>query len=56
MINLDITNGSNKEHNEKWPYIPDYLYRNLIIGDSESGKTNALFNLIKKQKDIDKIY
>ena len=56
MINLDITNGNNKEHNEKWPYIPDYLYRNLIIGDSESGKTNALFNLIKKQNDIDKLY
>ena len=24
MINLDsITNENNKEHNEKWPYIPD---------------------------------
>ena len=56
MINLDITNENNKEHNTKWPYIQDYPYRNLIIGDSESGKTKTLFNLIKKQNDIDNIY
>ena len=57
MINLDsITNETNKEHNEKWPYIPDHLYRILIIGGSESGKTNACLNLIKEQDDIDKIY
>ena len=32
MINLDsITNENNKEHNEKWPYIPNYLYRILTI-------------------------
>ena len=50
MINLDsITNESNKEHNEKWPYIPDHLYRILIIGGSGSGKTNTLFNLIKEK-------
>ena len=41
---------------KKWPYIQDYPYRNFIIGDSESGKTNTLFNLIKKQNDIDNIY
>ena len=57
MINLDsITNESNKKRNEKWPYIPDHPYRILIIGGSESGKTNALFNLINKQNDIDKVY
>ena len=57
MINLDnITNESNKEHNEKWPYIPDHLYRILIIGGFGSGKTNALINLINEQDDIDKIY
>ena len=57
MINLDsITNKNNKEHNEKWPYIPDHPYRILIIGGSGSGKTNALLNLIKEQDDIDKIY
>ena len=30
-------------------------YRILIIGSSESGKTNALLNLIENQPDIDKI-
>ena len=53
MFNLD---GINKEHNEKWPYIPDHPYRILIIGGSGSGKTNALLNLTKEQDDIDKIY
>ena len=57
MINLDsITNENNKEHNEKWPYIPDHPYRILITGGSGSGKTNALLNLIKEQDDIYKIY
>ena len=57
MINLDsITNENNKEHNEKWPFIPDHPYRILIIGGSGSGKTNALLNLINEQNDIDKIY
>ena len=57
MINLDsITNENNKEHNEKWPYIPDHLYRTLIIGGSGSGKTNTLLNLIKGENDINKIY
>ena len=57
MINLDsITNKDNKEHNEKWPYIPDHPYRILIIGGSRSGKTNTLLNLIKEQDNIDKIY
>ena len=57
MINLDcFTNENNKEHNEKWPYIPDHPYRILIIGGSGSGKTNILLNLINEQNDIDKIY
>ena len=57
MINLDsITNENNKEHNEKWPYIPDHPYRILIIGGSGSGKTNALINLINQQNDVVKIY
>ena len=48
MFNLDdITKENNKEHNEKWPYIPDHPYRILIISVSRSGKTNALLNLIK---------
>ena len=57
MINLDnIVNYNNNNPNEKWPYIPDYPYRILIIAGSGSGKTNTLLNLIKEQKDIDKIY
>ena len=60
MINLDdITNESNKEHNEKWPYIPDHPYGILIIGGSGSSKTKALLNLIEEQGNyerIDKIY
>ena len=54
MINLySITNENNKEHNEKWPYILDHLYRIFIIGGSESGKTNTLLNLIKEQDNRD---
>ena len=60
MINLDsITSKNNRKRNEKWSYIPDHLYRILIIGGSGSGKTNTLLNLIKKQDYhdvIDKIY
>ena len=57
MINIDsTTNESNKEHNEKWPFIPDHSHKILITGGSGSGKTNALLNLIKEQDDIDKIY
>ena len=57
MINFDdYTNENIIEHNSKWPYIPDYPYRILIVGGSGSGKTNALLNLINNQLDIDKIY
>ena len=57
MINLDsITNQSNKEQNEKWPYIPDHPYRILKISGSASVKTNALLNFINELGDIDKIY
>ena len=57
MINLDsITNENNKEHNEKWPYIPDHPYIILIIGGSGSGKANAFLNSINEQNDIDKFY
>ena len=57
MINFDgYTNENKIEHNQKWPYIPDHVYRILIVGGSVSGKTNALLNLINNQPDIDKIY
>ena len=57
MINLDsITNENNQEHNEKWPYIPDHLYRILITDGSGSEQINALLNLMKEQDDTDKIY
>ena len=57
MINLDsITNENNKEHNAKWPFIPDHPYKILIIGGSGSGKTKSLINLINEQIDIDKMY
>ena len=50
MINFDdYTNENIIEHNSKWPYIPDYPYRILIVGGSGSGKTNALLNLINNQ-------
>ena len=60
ILNLgDITNEKNKDHNEKWLYIPDHPYRMLIAGGPGSGKTNALLNSIKEQDSdslIDKIY
>ena len=57
MINFDnYTNENKTEHNSKWPYIPDYPYRILIVGRSGSGKANALLNLINNEPDIDKIH
>ena len=57
MINSDeYTNENNKEHNFNSPYIPDHPYRIVIIGGSETGKINALLNLINNQQDADKIY
>ena len=57
MFNFDyITKENVKEHNVKWPEIPDLPYRILTIGSSRSGKTNALLNLINHEPDINKIY
>ena len=56
MINIDSYVNENKiEHNQKLPYIPDHPYRITTIGDSGSGETNALINLINEQNDIDKV-
>ena len=57
MFNFDYISKENiEEHNLKWPEIPNHPYRILIIGDSGSGKTNALLNLTDHKPDIDKIY
>ena len=60
MFNLDdIINENNEDHDLKWSYIPDHPYTMLIVGDSGSGETNALLNLMKEQDSdslIDKIY
>ena len=52
----DYFNENRTEHIRNWSYTPDHPYRILIIGDSGSGKTDALLNLIENQPDIDKIY
>ena len=57
MINLaSITNENNKEPSEKWPYLPDHLYKILITVGSGSGKKNTLINLINEQNNTDNIY
>ena len=57
MINFDnCTNENKTKHNSMWPYIPDQPYRVWITEGSGSGKTNALFNSLNYQLDIDKIY
>ena len=48
MFNFDyITKEDIKE-------TPDHPYRILIVGGSESAKTNALLNLINHEPDTDK--
>ena len=50
MFNLEYTaNEHNEDHNKKWSYIPDHLYRILIIWGSGSGKTNIVLNSTKEQ-------
>ena len=57
MINFDdYANEKKTQHNAKWPYIPDHPYRILLVEGSRSGKTNALWNLIHNQPDINKTY
>ena len=51
-----MTNQYNEKHNLKWPYLPDHLYRMLIIGGSGSGQTNALLKSIKEQNSDNLIY
>ena len=59
MINFDDyfhVHENKTEHNLNWSYTPDHPYRILIIGGSESEKTNVLLKLINNQPDIDNIY
>ena len=50
MINFDdYTNKNRTEHNKIWSHTLDKPYRILIIGSSESGKTNVLLNLIENE-------
>ena len=45
MFNCDyVKNEGIKEHNPKWPEIPDHPHQVLIIGGSGSRKTNALLS------------
>ena len=57
MFNFDyITKEYIQEHNPKSSEIPDLPDRELTIGGSGSGETNALLILINLEPDIDKIY
>ena len=56
-----ITKENIEKHNPNWAIIFNHLYKILINGDSRSGKTSVLVNLIKQQDDyndsvINKIY
>ena len=48
MINFDEYTSENKiEHNSKWPYIPDHLYRILITGGSGLEKNKCFIEINK---------
>ena len=51
MLNLDnIVSNKNENKDNNWPF------RMLIIGPSDSGKTNTLLHLINNLHPIDEIY
>ena len=51
MLNLDnIVSNKNENKDNNWPL------RMLIIGPSDSGKTNVLLHLINNLHPIDKIH
>ena len=57
MINFnDDTKENIIEHKPNWPQIRDHPYRILITGDSGSGKTNSLFNLVSHQLGNDNFF
>ena len=57
MINFDdVTGEIHKEFHYIGHNFLDHPYGILIIGVSESGRTNALFNLISHKVDFDNVY
>ena len=47
MFTFDyISKEDIKGHNSNWQQIPDHPHRILMVGNSASGKINALLNLI----------
>ena len=56
MIDFDDVTKNIKQNNPNWQRIPDHPCRILIIRGFGSGKTHPLFNLMRNQPDIDKIY
>ena len=52
MLNLDDIVSNKKENKER----NDWPFKMLIIGSSDSGKTNTLLHLINNFHPIDKIY
>ena len=55
-INFDDAIKEEKKKKLNCSEIPDAPCTISIIGGSECGKINSLFNLINQQPDIDKIY
>ena len=45
-------NENKEDHNKKWPYVSDHRYRILTTEGSGSRRTNALLNLIYKNKVV----
>ena len=57
MFTFDyITKEDIKEHNPNQLEATDHPYTILIVGDSGSGKTNALLNITNNEPDIDKLF
>ena len=58
FIVSELSRGNQKteELNPNWPKAPDDPYRIQITRGPGSGKTNSLFDLIRQQPDINKVY
>ena len=58
FIVSELSRGNQKteEHNPNWPKTPDDPYRIQITRGPGSGKTNSLFDLIRQQPNINKVY